>query len=142
MPANSNLNPKTPDFDPVDVHIGLRLRALRIERKLSQGQVGEQIGVTFQQVQKFERAHNRITAKRLKQLSQVLGTSLDYFFEGVEVKGNSLVVDSDQTMMDLMRQQDSFQLLNAFYQIEDAARRQAVLELIRKLGPDPSQAHT
>ncbi len=133
MQATSNLRPKTPNIDPVDLHIGQRLRALRTTLGLSQGQVGEQIGVTFQQVQKFERAHNRITAKRLKQLSQVLNVEMDYFFEGVAVEGNSLVVEADLHMIDLMNQTESFDLLKVFFKIEDRERRRAILDLIRKL---------
>lgn len=143
MPADSNLPPNTSDtavsksapakVDPVDLHIGQRLRAIRTTLGLSQGQVGEQIGVTFQQVQKFERAHNRITAKRLKQLSQVLNVEMEYFFEGVSVEGRGLVVNSDMDLVKLMNERESFDLLKAFFKIEDRERRLAVLDLIRKL---------
>ncbi len=123
---------KGPNIDPVDAFIGHRLRLRRTQLGLSQSQVGEQIGVTFQQIQKFERAHNRITAKRLKQLSQVLNVTLDYFFEGIEVDGGNLAIGADQIDLGLLNQAMSSDLLNLFYRL-DRGHRQAVLELLRNL---------
>ncbi len=130
-PADTNTSPAN-KVDPVDAFIGHRVRLRRTQLGLSQSQVGEQIGVTFQQIQKFERAHNRITAKRLKQLSQVLNVELDYFFEGIRVEGQNLAIGADQIDLELLNQAMSSDLLNLFYKL-NRGRRQAVLELIRNI---------
>lgn len=67
----------------IDDHIGRRIRELRIERKLSQQALGERLGVSFQQVQKYEKGANRISASRLYLVSKALGVDLLYFFEGL-----------------------------------------------------------
>lgn len=130
-PASKNPD-KTASLDAVDTFIGHRVRLRRTQLGLSQSQVGQQIGVTFQQIQKFERAHNRITAKRLKQLSQVLNVPLDYFFDGVEVDGQNLAIGAKQIDLQLLNQAMTSDLLNLFYKL-DRGRRQAVLELMRNL---------
>ena len=121
-----------PKIDPVDAFIGQRVRIRRTQLGLSQSQVGDQIGVTFQQIQKFERAHNRITAKRLKQLSHVLNVELDYFFDGIVVDAQNLAIGADQIDLELLNQAMSSDLLNLFYKL-NRRRRQAVLELIRNI---------
>jgi transcriptional regulator with XRE-family HTH domain len=68
---------------PVDRHVGARFRQLRIERGLSQGAVAERVGLTFQQVQKYERGANRISASKLYEIAGVLGVPIAAFFEGL-----------------------------------------------------------
>lgn len=69
--------------DPIDVHVGSRLRARRVVLKISQGALGSAIGVSFQQCQKYERGSNRISASMLWKLCQELGVTPGYFFEGL-----------------------------------------------------------
>jgi transcriptional regulator with XRE-family HTH domain len=69
--------------NPVDVHVGARVRLRRQILKMSQEKLGDQLGVTFQQVQKYERGTNRVGASRLWRLSQVLEVPISYFFEGM-----------------------------------------------------------
>ncbi|SMF84122.1 Transcriptional regulator, contains XRE-family HTH domain [Tistlia consotensis] len=70
--------------DPVDVHVGRRVRARRKVLGISQGVLAERIGVTFQQVQKYERGHNRISVSKLYRIAQALATPLEFFFEGLD----------------------------------------------------------
>lgn len=69
---------------PVDIHVGLRLKQLRKARKLSQTDLGEQLDLSFQQIQKYEAGSNRISASRLFELGQVLNVELTYFFDGID----------------------------------------------------------
>ena len=69
---------------PVDVHIASRLRQLRLISGLSQEKLGELVGVTFQQIQKYEKAKNRICASRLFEFAQILERPMDAFFEGIK----------------------------------------------------------
>jgi transcriptional regulator with XRE-family HTH domain len=66
---------------PIDAHVGLRLRLARLQRRLSQEKLGASVGITFQQVQKYERGTNRIGAGRLYQFAEILGVEVSYFFE-------------------------------------------------------------
>ncbi|MBL4614923.1 MAG: helix-turn-helix transcriptional regulator, partial [Magnetovibrio sp.] len=86
MAANSNAlkaadRPPLGTPRPVDVHVGARLRQRRTLLGMSQEKLGEAVGLTFQQIQKYERGANRIGASRLYQLSNVLDVSVSYFFE-------------------------------------------------------------
>lgn len=72
------------EVDPADLQIGRRLRTLRVSRKLSQEDLAKAVGITYQQLQKYESAVNRISASRLYRLSKVLGIPVSTFFEGLE----------------------------------------------------------
>lgn len=80
--TNDKTKPRTPNA--IDVHVGTRIRLRRQVMKMSQEKLGDEIGVTFQQVQKYERGANRVGASRLWKLSLVLGVSTSFFFEGLE----------------------------------------------------------
>lgn len=74
--------PKTPH--PVDIHVGRRVRIRRVMREMSQTKLAEQLGLTFQQLQKYESGANRISASRLWHVAQILDVPVTYFFEGIE----------------------------------------------------------
>ena len=80
---------------PVDIHVGSRLRALRIMRRRSQSNLADRLGVSYQQVQKYEVGANRISASKLFDISRTLGVTTDYFFEGPEDErsGGTAAVD-------------------------------------------------
>ncbi len=73
----------------IDVYVGARLRMRRMMLGMSQGKLGQLLGVTFQQIQKYEKGTNRISASRLKQAAQVLDTSIDFFLEGAPAQPSS-----------------------------------------------------
>jgi transcriptional regulator with XRE-family HTH domain len=72
---------------PIDVHVGSRLRLRRTMLRISQDKLAAELGLTFQQVQKYERAANRISASRLYQLCRILKVPISFFFEGIEAEG-------------------------------------------------------
>src|SRR3954465_1124880 len=74
--------PKTKTANPIDAHVGSRLRTRRVELGMSQEKLGEAFGLTFQQVQKYEKGMNRMGASRLQHAADILGVPVSYFFEG------------------------------------------------------------
>lgn len=130
---------------PVDVHVGARLRQRRILIGMSQEKLGEAIGLTFQQVQKYERGANRIGASRIYQLSNVLAVSVSYFFDDMpadvqRTHGAYAATQDDNTAMGVRLGQDvlakrlTLELARAFYAIPDEGVRQSVFELIKSMG--------
>src|SRR6476469_607632 len=89
--------------NPVDRHVGLRIRLRRKELGISQEKLAEAIGLTFQQVQKYERAANRVSASKLWEMSRALSTNIGYFYEGlgdtIEAPGSNL---PRETMQDFL----------------------------------------
>lgn len=111
--------------NPVDVHVGRRVRARRALLGMSQAGLAQAFGLTFQQIQKYERGANRISAGRLWLLAQVLDVPVSYFFEGLEPSGNS--ADAD----DRMARRETLELVRAYYRIEDPAVRRSLVDLVR-----------
>jgi transcriptional regulator with XRE-family HTH domain len=122
---------KTPD--PVDVHVGARMRYRRMTIGMSQEALGARLGLTFQQVQKYEKAQNRIGASRLFRIAEALAVPVGFFFEGLE----GAVQDSD--LADLSRplafvgSPEGLQLNIAFSQISDTTTRRKIVDLVRTL---------
>jgi len=124
--------------DPVDRHVGSRVRMRRGLLGMSQEKLGEALGVTFQQIQKYEKGSNRIGASRLNQIAQILGVPVSFFFEGApidalgEADGQALgFSDHDQAryVEDVMMSQDGIQLAKAFARIKDPRRRRMVVTM-------------
>ncbi len=80
---------------PVDIHVGSRLRALRVRRSLSQTNLADKLGLSFQQVQKYETGANRVSASKLFDISRIMGVTPNYFFEGREDTGGGGTVELD-----------------------------------------------
>lgn len=112
---------------PVDVHVGSRVRVLRGLNGMNQTQLGEALGLTFQQVQKNEKGVNRIGASRLYQLSQILGVPVGYFFEGLEEGPPSWSPD------DILPERETLKLVRAYYRIRDPKVRKAVADMARAM---------
>jgi transcriptional regulator with XRE-family HTH domain len=105
---------------PIDVHIGSRIRLRRTLLGMSQERLGEALGLTFQQVQKYESGVNRVSASRLFDLSRVLNVPIGFFFDDVP----DVVLSRRETL----------ELVGAYYRIIDPAVREHVLDLIKSLG--------
>ena len=120
MPRRTKEHIDSPD--PVDRLVGQRLRRRRLQLGLSQLSVAEAIGVTFQQIQKYEGGTNRIVASRLFDLAQVLDVPVAYFFPESE---------SDAP-------KETLSLVKAYYQIEEPALRKKLIELVRSVAADES----
>jgi len=127
--------------NPVDVHVGKRLRFGRTMQGMSQESIGDAIGVTFQQVQKYERGINCIRASKLFDLSKVLKVPITFFFEGMEqqddgkysIPGAADSGDDAGFNMDLMSSRDSVELMRAFHKITDQQLRNKILDLVRAM---------
>ena len=122
---------------PVDVLIGQNIRIFRLQRGLSQGELGRRIGVTFQQIQKYEKGMNRVGASRLSQIADVLGIPIVALFDGTE----TLTVDNpERSARALLSEPHSLRLLQAFDKIEDETVRSMLLDLIERVGATPGRA--
>lgn len=92
---------KTSETDVIDKAVGSKVRGLRLRHDMSQGQLAAALGLTFQQVQKYESGTNRISASRLVQISRTLNVPVGYFFEGIKQGGEpipELITDRDSTV--------------------------------------------
>ncbi len=118
--------------NPIDIHVGKRLRARRIFLGMSQDDLAKKVGITFQQLQKYERGTNRVSASRLYLLSRVLDVPVDFFFEGFEkeVAAQSKLPGGQ----DPIDSPESIEVLRAYHSVKDPAVRRHVLDLIRGLG--------
>lgn len=123
--------------NPVDVHVGARIRLRRLWMRMSQDHLGEKLGVTFQQVQKYERGANRVSASRLWSMAEALEVPIEYFFEGL-TDGVPGMAEGDQTPMvyDFINSPDGVQLASAYSRITDPRVRRQVLQLVRVLAGD------
>ncbi len=129
--------------NPIDVHVGGRVRLRRTLLGMSQEKLGEALGLTFQQVQKYERGANRIGASRLFDLSRVLEVPVSYFYEDMD---DEMMAASPRHMVratedppefedTVMIQRETLELVRAYYRIRDPEVRKRVQELARALGP-------
>lgn len=122
--------PRVTDIDPVDTHIGGRLRDLRAERRLTQQQLAERLGVTFQQVQKYERGVNRVAASRLHQAAVALDVTVADFLPGLSG------FPSQNTALDRLASTPSGAALAIAWDALDRAERDAVLTVVLGLAGD------
>ena len=119
----------------VDMHVGKRIRERRQDLKMSQEKLGNSLGVTFQQVQKYERGTNRIGASRLFKLSQVMEVPIRYFYSGLAGVVQSEVAEGEQPPLhyDVLNTPEGAELAEAFSRIKSKAVREQVLQLARTL---------
>ena len=116
---------------PIDISVGNRIRGRRILMGISQERLGESLGITFQQVQKYEKGANRISASRLYDVSQILGVAPDYFFE--EVPGVERSCQPQPAEPDTFDKRETLELVRAYYEIDDLDVRNEIGALIRSL---------
>jgi transcriptional regulator with XRE-family HTH domain len=127
----------------VDGQIGNRVRLRRMLVGMSQERLGELLKVTFQQIQKYERGTNRISASRLFQVSKVLGVTIDYFYDALQVAddiaetpGFAEHTSEEAEMLTFLSTREGIELNRAFQRIVDPAKRRAVVELVRTMAGD------
>ncbi|MXQ11702.1 helix-turn-helix domain-containing protein [Microvirga makkahensis] len=114
---------------PIDRHIGSRVRARRILLGLSQEKLAESLGLTFQQIQKYEKGANRIGASRLLQIAGILDVSIEFFFEDAPgFSGSALTGDS--VMGEFLANPDSDRLIRGFLRLRDNELRRKVVDLV------------
>jgi transcriptional regulator with XRE-family HTH domain len=123
--------------DPVDRHVGLRLRMRRKEMGVSQEKLAEAIGLTFQQVQKYERAANRMSASKLWEAAQALHTTVSYFYEGLGDAAANSPRGARLPAEDFLMTDEGLELAANFPRIRHPSLRRRLLELVRALGETP-----
>ncbi|MFN3312829.1 MAG: helix-turn-helix domain-containing protein [Hyphomonas sp.] len=119
----------------IDRAVGQRIRLRRRERKLTQEQLGEILELTFQQVQKYEKGVNRVSAGRLYEIAGVLDVPVGYFFDGLDAEvseaGMMLAEPDDTFSAPLTISHEEVELIAAFQKISDAALRQSLLDTVK-----------
>ncbi|BAQ16962.1 helix-turn-helix domain-containing protein [Methyloceanibacter caenitepidi] len=120
---------------PVDGHVGRRIRLRRMQVGLSQTDLGDALGLTFQQIQKYENGANRIGAGRLVEIAAVLGIEVGWFFEDAPApeRGAPIGAAAAEDPLALLATRDGLALAEAFGAITDPRQRRAVLQLVRSM---------
>jgi transcriptional regulator with XRE-family HTH domain len=133
--------------NPIDVHVGGRVRFRRMLLGMSQEKLGEKLGLTFQQIQKYEKGINRIGASRLFDLAQVLGVSVQFFYEEAPAADASQLMangfgekPAEGSIVEFLRSRDGLELNKAFVRISDVKARRAIVDLVRSLANDDTVA--
>src|SRR5262249_46262660 len=126
--------------NPIDKHVGSRVRMRRMMLGMSQEKLGDALALTFQQVQKYEKGTNRIGASRLHQISQILQVPVAFFFEGVPnalaPHGSSGSALSMAQIDDFISDSDGLKLIRAFMRIDNAALRRRIVMLVQEIAGD------
>ena len=112
---------------PVDSHVGARLRMLRRSAKLSQTELATSLGITFQQIQKYERGSNRISASKLFDAAQLLNAPISSFFEGIEEQREAQAASPAAVALTALELQ---KLVTLFGRVRPGAHRKKLLDLI------------
>ena len=125
--------------NPIDKHVGSRVRMRRMMLAMSQQKLADALGLTFQQVQKYERGANRMGASRLQQMSDILQVPVEFFFEGApnaSAPDGSNVTLSMAHIDDFVSNSDGLRLIGAFMRIDDAAVRRRIVMLVQEIAGD------
>jgi transcriptional regulator with XRE-family HTH domain len=127
--------------NPTDKYVGSRVRMRRLMLEMSQEKLGEKLGLTFQQVQKYEKGANRIGASRLQHISQILKVPVSFFFDGVAGSGKQAEDGSAKApvadyVSDFLSSSDGLALTKAFTNIKDSRLRRRVVDLVEEIAGD------
>lgn len=125
------------DANPIDIHVGKRVRVRRTILGMSQETLADALGITFQQVQKYEKGINRVSASRLFEISQVLGASINFFYDeygsSESTQRYGFAEDESGFESEDLKSRESMTLLKAYYQISDSKVRKKAVDLIKSL---------
>ncbi|MCL6705713.1 helix-turn-helix domain-containing protein [Pseudomonas sp. R2.Fl] len=131
-------NKKKPN--PIDIHVGSRIRLRRTMLGMSQEKLGESLGITFQQIQKYEKGTNRVGASRLQNISSILNVPVSFFFEdapGEQASANGMAeASSSNYVVDFLSSSEGLQLNRAFVKIADPKVRRRLVELVKTLAAE------
>jgi transcriptional regulator with XRE-family HTH domain len=129
--------------NPIDKHVGSRVRMRRMMLTMSQEKLGEGLSLTFQQVQKYEKGTNRIGASRLQQIANILQVPVAFFFEGApeiagagRPAGGAKDAPSPSYIADFLASSDGLALTKAFMRIPDAKLRRRIVDLVEQIATD------
>ena len=130
--------------NPIDVHVGKRIRVRRKDVRVSQEKLAEQLGLTFQQIQKYERGSNRVSASKLYEIARALQASIEYFFRGLDDSSGALrgveENDAQPFVHDFITTAEGQDLVGEFTKIRDPQVRKQVLDLIKSLARNQGAA--
>ena len=151
--ADSTLdkNFRVTNNNAVDVHVGKRVRLRRTLLGMSQEQLGASLNITFQQVQKYERGANRISASRLWDISQILDVQIRFFFDDMTddtmrssprrvSRGENIDLDDDN-VRDPMARRETLELVRTYYSIESSKVRKRISEIVKSLAATINEQH-
>lgn len=130
-------NKKKPN--PIDIHVGSRIRLRRTMLGMSQEKLGESLGITFQQIQKYEKGTNRVGASRLQNISSILNVPVSFFFEDAPGESSSsgtsglAEASSSNYVVDFLSSSEGLQLNRAFVKIGDPKVRRKLVDLVKAL---------
>ena len=129
--------------NPIDVHVGSRVRLQRMLRGISQERLGESLGLTFQQIQKYEKGVNRIGASRLYELANALGVNVAYFYEDAPAADGSTPTQpgfaespKESHLFEFLNTREGLELNRSFAKVADPRTRRAIVDLVRALAAD------
>ena len=130
---------------PIDVHVGSRVRLRRTLLGMSQDKLGEALGLTFQQVQKYERGANRIGSSRLFELSQILDVPVSFFFDDAPASDDQLHVLGESVtdvegQSDPMAKRETLELVRAYYRMSSPGVRRRFFELVKSIANSDFEA--
>ncbi len=133
-------NKKKPN--PIDIHVGSRIRLRRTMLGMSQEKLGESLGITFQQIQKYEKGTNRVGASRLQNISSILNVPVSFFFEDApggeqaDVQSGLAEASSSNYVVDFLSSSEGLQLNRAFVKITDPKVRRKLVDLVKALAAE------
>jgi transcriptional regulator with XRE-family HTH domain len=124
--------------NPIDKHVGSRVRMRRMMLNMSQEKLGDALGLTFQQVQKYEKGTNRIGASRLQQIAHILQVPVSFFFEGAphlpgQTAGGLSEAPSPAYVSDFLATSDGLSLTKAFMRIKNSKLRRRIVDLVEQI---------
>jgi transcriptional regulator with XRE-family HTH domain len=130
--------------NPIDRHVGARVRMRRMLAGVSQEKLGESLGITFQQVQKYEKGSNRISASRLQHIAQMLDAPVSFFFDGAPAGGMPQGGFSDAASMayvsDFIATSEGVQLTKAFVRIKSVRVRRRIIDMVEAMADEEAPA--
>jgi len=134
-------NKKKPN--PIDIHVGSRIRLRRNMLAMSQEKLGEMLGITFQQIQKYEKGTNRVGASRLQAISSHLNVPVAYFFEdapGHDANAGGFAEDDGPSYVsDFLSSSEGVQLTRSFLKIKDQKVRRRIIDLVKTLASEEDE---
>ena len=144
MPAANAVKDNKRAPHPMDIHVGSRVRLRRMMRGISQDKLGEELGLTFQQVQKYEKGVNRIGASRLYEIARILEVPVQFFYDDFGDGPETLIgfaetnpkPDDRADFISVLSTPEGMQLCRAFAAIKDYQVRRRVLDLVKALGEE------
>jgi transcriptional regulator with XRE-family HTH domain len=129
--------------DPIDKHVGTRLRMRRLMLDMSQTDVADALGLTFQQIQKYEKGTNRVSASRLHHLCEILKVPIPFFFEGAPRSNGLPDLDAKERppsyVNDFLATSDGLALVAAYPRVRDPKVRRAIVALVQQIAPEPDE---